>query len=54
MPTTDYYRRQALSSLNLARVAINPEIKRQLIELAYQLMARAAAEDQLNPFTAKS
>jgi len=56
MPSPDYYRRQAMSSFNLARTATNPEIKRHLIQLAGDYMTRAdkAAHEQLDAFIAKS
>lgn len=56
MPSPDYYRRQAMSSLNRARTATNPEIQRHLIQLASDYMTRAdkAAHDQLDAFIAKS
>jgi hypothetical protein len=56
MPNPDYYRRQAMASLNLARTATNPEIKRHLIQLASDYMTRAdkAAHEQLDAFIAKS
>jgi hypothetical protein len=56
MPSPEYYRRQAVSSLNLARTATNPETKRHLVELANDYMTRAetAAHEQLDAFIAKS
>lgn len=41
MPSPDYYRRQAASTLDLARMTTNPEIKRHLIELANDYKTRA-------------
>jgi hypothetical protein len=56
MPSPDYYRRQATSTLNLARTATNAGIKRHFTQLASDYVARAeqAALDQLDAFIAKS
>lgn len=56
MPSPDYYHRQAISSLNLARRTTNPETKQQFIHLASDYMTRAdkVALEQLDTFIAQS